>query len=421
MLTRPNLEVRSHAHAAKLLFEGRKAVGIEYLRDGKPEQARASREIVVCSGVIDSPKLLMLSGIGPADQLKSHGIPVVADVAGVATTFQDHLKLSIRWNGKTELPGFDGDRGHVHALVAIGVRHAARLAVLCRPRASRRRTSSSPSPCRWSSRSRVARFGLRSADPLAAPIIRGNYLQEQADVNALVRGVHLARWFGEAEACTRRYAPTRSRRYLPQRATRIWPRLPVALLRCYLLIIRPVHAKWGRPPARLRWSTPIFACALQVHDGWASFTGVVDPGDELTTATVIIDDRDPDLPETTTVIVRLGTGVEFFAQLRGARSVTFRMTLRRFLLIIFLIGVAGISGELWLMGHYEDFYQQIPLVLCVLSLAALAAVLLRPGRGSVTLFRVVMACFILSGVIGAILHFQVNVEFQLEMDPACRA
>ena len=69
-----------------------------------------------CGGVIDSPKLLMLSGIGPADQLKSHGIPVVADVAGVGQNLQDHLKLSIRWNGKTELPRFDGYRGHVHAL-----------------------------------------------------------------------------------------------------------------------------------------------------------------------------------------------------------------------------------------------------------------------------------------------------------------
>ena len=91
--------------------------------------------------------------------------------------------------------------------------------------------------------------------------------------------------------------------------------------------------------------------------------------------------------------------------------------LRRFLLAIFLLGVAGISTELWLMGHYEDFYQQIPLMLGVLSLAALAAVLLKPGRGTVRLFRVVMALFILSGLIGAILHFQVNLEFQLEMDP----
>jgi hypothetical protein len=92
--------------------------------------------------------------------------------------------------------------------------------------------------------------------------------------------------------------------------------------------------------------------------------------------------------------------------------------LRRFLLAIFLLGVGGISGELWLMGHYEDFYQQIPLALALLSLAAVGAVLLRPSPGTINLFRVIMAVFILSGVIGAILHFQVNMEFQLEMDPS---
>lgn len=92
--------------------------------------------------------------------------------------------------------------------------------------------------------------------------------------------------------------------------------------------------------------------------------------------------------------------------------------LRRFLLAIFLLGVAGISAELWLMGHYEDFYQQIPLILSVLAVAAVMAVLLRPGRGTVNLFRAMMALFILSGAIGAILHFQVNIEFQQEMDPS---
>jgi hypothetical protein len=92
--------------------------------------------------------------------------------------------------------------------------------------------------------------------------------------------------------------------------------------------------------------------------------------------------------------------------------------LSRFLLAIFLLGVAGISGELWLMGHYEDFYQQIPLALCALSLAALTAVWLKPGPATVNLLRGVMTFFVLSGMIGAILHFQVNVEFQLEMDPS---
>ncbi len=92
--------------------------------------------------------------------------------------------------------------------------------------------------------------------------------------------------------------------------------------------------------------------------------------------------------------------------------------LRRFLLAIFLLGAAGISGELLLMGHYEDFYQQIPLVLSALALAAVMASLLRPGRGTVNLFRAIMTLFVFSGIIGAVLHFQVNMEFQLEMDPS---
>ena len=94
--------------------------------------------------------------------------------------------------------------------------------------------------------------------------------------------------------------------------------------------------------------------------------------------------------------------------------------LRRFLLGIFLLGVSGITAELLLMGHYEDAYQQIPLALAALSLAAVCALRLRPGRGTVNLFRVLMAGFILSGMIGAILHFQVNMEFQLEMDSSLK-
>lgn len=92
--------------------------------------------------------------------------------------------------------------------------------------------------------------------------------------------------------------------------------------------------------------------------------------------------------------------------------------LRRFLLAIFLLGVIGISGELLLMAHFDDFYQQIPLALCALSVAGAGAVVVKPGRGTVNLFRAIMALFVLSGVAGAVLHFQVNMEFQLEMDPS---
>ena len=209
-LSRPNLEVRSQCQATKIVFEGKKAAGIEYLRDGKPETARASRQIVLAGGVIDTPKLLMLSGIGPADHLKSLGIPVIADVPGVGKNFQDHLKLSIRWNGKTELPGSTvtagmfvrsdpgnyGDPPDLQFYVGRGVETPDRFITI---------TVSLVFP---KSRGEVP---LRSADPLAPPIIRANYLQEQADVDALVRGVKLARWFGEADA----YADLKGEEMLP--------------------------------------------------------------------------------------------------------------------------------------------------------------------------------------------------------------
>jgi choline dehydrogenase len=209
-LSRANLEVRSQCQATKIVFEGRKAVGVEYLRNGKPETVRASRQIVLSGGVIDTPKLLMLSGIGPADRLKSLGIPVVADVPGVGRNFQDHLKLSVRWNGKTELPGSTvtagmfvrsdpgnhGDPPDLQFYVGRGVETPDRFITI---------TVSLVFP---KSRGEIT---LRSADPLAAPIIRANYLQEQADVTALVRGVKLARWFGEADA----YAELKGEEILP--------------------------------------------------------------------------------------------------------------------------------------------------------------------------------------------------------------
>lgn len=208
--SRPNLEVRSQCHATKLIVERGKVVGVECLRGGKPEQVRATREIVLSGGVIDTPKLLMLSGIGPADALKAHGIAVVADVPGVGRNFQDHLKLSIRWNGKTELPG---------STVTAGMFTRSDPAAWSEPPDLQfyvGRGTEAPDKFITITASLVwpksrGEVRLRSADPLAPPIIRANYLQEQADVNALVRGVHLARWFGEADA----YTPLKADEILP--------------------------------------------------------------------------------------------------------------------------------------------------------------------------------------------------------------
>lgn len=93
VMHRKNLEVHQQARATKILFEGKRAVGIAYTRAGKECVARARKEVILSGGSINSPQLLLLSGIGPAEQLKALGIPVIADRPGVGENLQDHLEF----------------------------------------------------------------------------------------------------------------------------------------------------------------------------------------------------------------------------------------------------------------------------------------------------------------------------------------
>ncbi|MFM9853071.1 MAG: choline dehydrogenase [Sphingomonadaceae bacterium] len=90
---RPNLRVIDHALATRILFEGKRAFGITYERDGKQYEVRASREVILSGGPINSVQLLKLSGIGPAQELVAHGITVLADRPGVGANLQDHLEF----------------------------------------------------------------------------------------------------------------------------------------------------------------------------------------------------------------------------------------------------------------------------------------------------------------------------------------
>jgi choline dehydrogenase len=92
-MRRRNLEVRTRTLATRILFEGKRAVGVRYLRDGVEEEVRAGREIILCGGPINSPQLLKLSGVGPAGELTSHGIDVVHHLPGVGENLQDHLEF----------------------------------------------------------------------------------------------------------------------------------------------------------------------------------------------------------------------------------------------------------------------------------------------------------------------------------------
>jgi choline dehydrogenase len=92
-MRRRNLAVRTHALATRVLFEGRRAVGVAYLRGGAAHEVRVRREVIVCAGSINSPQLLKLSGLGARAELAEHGITVVHELPGIGENLQDHLEF----------------------------------------------------------------------------------------------------------------------------------------------------------------------------------------------------------------------------------------------------------------------------------------------------------------------------------------
>jgi choline dehydrogenase len=90
---RGNLKVVTGALAARVLFDGKRADGVEYLVRGKPQRAQARREVLLSGGTVNSPQLLMLSGIGPAEELRALGIEPRLDAPGVGANLQDHLDI----------------------------------------------------------------------------------------------------------------------------------------------------------------------------------------------------------------------------------------------------------------------------------------------------------------------------------------
>jgi 4-pyridoxate dehydrogenase len=103
-LDRPNLEVRTGALATRIVLDGHRATGIEYLRGGERIVVSAEREVILAGGVINSPQLLMLSGIGDPDELSAHGVAVAAPLCGVGRNLQDHISAGIAWRRREPGP-----------------------------------------------------------------------------------------------------------------------------------------------------------------------------------------------------------------------------------------------------------------------------------------------------------------------------
>jgi choline dehydrogenase len=220
----PNLDVLLCAEVIEILFEGTRASGIAFVRRGKHHTVRAGREVVLSLGAINTPKLLMLSGIGDAAQVQRHGIAVRQHLAGVGRNFQDHILLAgCCWEYVTPEPPRNNAAEFVfYAKSRAGLRTPDLMPVLEEtpfasetvaqqfdvPRGAASAWTLAPGLARPDSRGQVL---LASADPFAAPLVHANFLAEPSDLQAMVRCVELCREIGNAAVC----APFRRREAFP--------------------------------------------------------------------------------------------------------------------------------------------------------------------------------------------------------------
>ena len=117
--SRPNLRVKVNSLSLRVLFEGTRAVGVEYEQYGQVHQVRAEREVIVSGGAINSPQLLMLSGVGDADHLRGLGIPLVADLPQVGENLQDHLDVAVQHECKQPITLFGSNKPMAAASIGL--------------------------------------------------------------------------------------------------------------------------------------------------------------------------------------------------------------------------------------------------------------------------------------------------------------
>lgn len=233
-MARKNLDVRTYAQATRVLFDGARAVGVAYCHPAHPARVRAvraKREVIVACGAINTPKLLQLSGLGPAELLREHGIPVVCDLPGVGENLSDHYSVRIVARVKNSQT--------MNELVK-GLNLAGQISRWLFKRPSIMALSPSLLHYFWKSRPELTapdlqgvftpasykegyvgvlddfpgmtagvwqhrpdsrgQVRIRSADPLQDPVILANYLADERDQQTLVRGIRLARRLLQSQA-----------------------------------------------------------------------------------------------------------------------------------------------------------------------------------------------------------------------------
>lgn len=224
-LARPNLQVITGAQATRILLDGKRAIGVEYLQDGTLKQLRAQREVLLCAGALQSPQLLMLSGIGPQAHLLDQGITPLHALPGVGQNLQDHVDVVqvVNAPGLTELFGLSLP-GALRMLRGVLEWRRSRSGMLTTNFAEAggfiKSRPEEPIPDlqlhfvvgKLIDHGRTTAFGhgyschvcllrpqsrgsvqLASKDPLAPPLIDPNFLGERDDMERLVRGFRVLR------------------------------------------------------------------------------------------------------------------------------------------------------------------------------------------------------------------------------------
>jgi choline dehydrogenase len=224
---RPNVDVRTHAHATQIIFEGKRALGVRCLKGGRggtPMELRASKEVILCGGSYNSPQLLQLSGVGSADLLRSHGIEVRHALPGVGEGLQDHYaprsvarvknirtinELRQGWRLWVEALKWATTRGGLLSLSPTMVycfwhsgetTESSDLQLTFTPASYKEGVQGEledqpgMTVASWQQRPESRGYvRIRSADPFAPPIIQTNYLTAELDRRVVVAGMKLAR------------------------------------------------------------------------------------------------------------------------------------------------------------------------------------------------------------------------------------
>jgi choline dehydrogenase len=229
-MRRPNLRVETRALASRVLFDAKRAVGVEFVQDGVVRRARAAREVILAGGAINSPQLLQLSGVGPGALLSGHGIETLADLAGVGENLQDHYVITMTWrlragtvsvNELTRGGRFVGETmKYLFARKGLLTLSAAHIAAFCKSRPDlagpdiqyhilpatmdteklvseqkmvlENQPGLTIAPCQVRPESR-GHVRIASPDPAAHPSIAPNYLSASLDQEVVVASLRIGR------------------------------------------------------------------------------------------------------------------------------------------------------------------------------------------------------------------------------------